>query len=183
MIISEFLAHSFGRDKISRLLYKTYSRKLWLIPGILFVCSIFTAWFPDIFAKVISCHYSTEKECLDYSTLTSANRSSSYSLPAVGSSASCDSDLTPQWYRFLFPAGVQMASSHVPPQKCATVLSGWLESKQPKMTDGIVNGKVCFSLGLNKCYRSQTIQVRNCGRFYVYKLQPTRSCPMRYCGQ
>lgn len=43
MIISEFLAHSFGRDKISRLLYETYSRKLRLIPSILFVCSIFTA--------------------------------------------------------------------------------------------------------------------------------------------
>lgn len=124
-----------------------------------------------------------EKECLDYATLTSANRSSSYSLPAAGSSASCDRDLTPQWYRFLPPAGDQMASSYVPPRKCATELSGWLASIQPNMTDGIVNGKVCFSFELEECAVSEKIQVRNCGRFYVYKLKPTKHCPLRFCGQ
>lgn len=141
------------------------------------------ARLPDIFVSVIRCHYSTEKECLDYATLTSANRSSSYSLPAAGSSASCDRDLTPQWYRFLPPAGDQMASSYVPPRKCATELSGWLASIQPNMTDGIVNGKVCFSFELKECAVSEKIQVRNCGRFYVYKLKPTKHCPLRFCGQ
>ena len=146
-------------------------------------CSVFCL-FARFYCKTPRhiCHYSTEKECLNYATLTSANRSSSYSLPAAGSSASCDSDLTPQWYRFLLPAGVQMASSYVPPRKCATELSGWLASEQPNMTDGIVNGKVCFSSELQECAVSQTIQVRNCGRFYVYKLQPTMYCPLRFCG-
>ena len=122
-----------------------------------------------------------ERECLDYGTLHSADRSSLFQLP-LGNSAVCDNNIAPGWYRFLPPAGVQMASSCVPSKKCATSVTGWLKSTHPKMTDGIVSGTVCYSWDVC-CQWSQNIRVRNCGRFYVYDLKPTISCPMRFCGQ
>jgi len=121
-----------------------------------------------------------ERECLDYATLHSADRSSLFQLP-LGNSAVCDKNIAPGWYRFLPPAGVQMASSCVPSKKCATSVTGWLKS-HPKMTDGIVSGTVCYSWDVC-CQWSQNIRVRNCGSFYVYDLKPTISCPMRFCGQ
>ena len=81
------------------------------------------------------------------------------------------------------PAGVQMAFKPLTSGQCATVVTGWLSSAPPNMADGIVSGKVCFHWRSEACKWSQDIKVRNCGRFYVYKLQPTFGCPMRFCGQ
>lgn len=126
----------------------------------------------------------TEKdpECLNYSNLTSERRSSSFRLP-TDDTASCDNKLPPGWYRFLPPAGVQMATSPPPQGMCATPVTSWLSSEHPQVTDGIVNGTVCFRWGDNMCMWSQVIQVRNCSGFYVYKLQPTKYCPLHFCGQ
>lgn len=132
---------------------------------------------------VSSSYLCLEKECIKYSTLDSASRSANYQLPS-GSSPSCDKGLSPAWYRFLNPAGNRMASScHlVPSGKCGTVVTGWLSTIHPKMMDGIVNGKVCFRWGSNCCNWSQNIKLRNCGRFFVYKLGNTFACPMGFCG-
>ena len=75
-----------------------------------------------------------------------------------------------------------MASKCVPTQKCGTAVTGWLSSGHPKMTDGIVNGKVCFHWSNSCCMHHQYIKVRNCGRFFVYKLAKAIGCPMRFCG-
>ena len=123
----------------------------------------------------------SEKECLNYATLSSASRSSTYQLPK-GSSPSCDNGLPTRWYRFSDPAGDKMASSCLPPGKCGTVVTGWLETAHPKATDGIASGKVCFRWGSKCCQWSQSILVRDCGRFYVYKLGNTFSCPMGFCA-
>lgn len=123
-----------------------------------------------------------EEECLDYSILNFANRSSLYQLPN-GIPPSCDSSLSTGWYRFLSPAGKQMASTCIQSGKCGTVVTGWLRSVHPKTTDGIVNRNVCFTWGSECCKWSQEIKVRDCGRFFVYKLQKPIGCPMRFCGQ
>lgn len=123
-----------------------------------------------------------DPECLSYSNLTSERRSSSFRLP-TDDTASCDNKLPPGWYRFLPPAGVQMATSPPPQGMCATPVTSWLSSEHPQETDGIVNGTVCFRWGDNMCMWSQVIQVRNCSGFYVYKLQPTKYCPLHFCGQ
>lgn len=122
-----------------------------------------------------------EKECLDYLLLNSASRFTT-SNPPKGITPFCDDDLSPGWYRFLRPAGDQMASKCVPTQKCGTAVTGWLSSGHPKMTDGIVNGKVCFHWSNSCCMHHQYIKVRNCGRFFVYKLAKAIGCPMRFCG-
>jgi len=76
-----------------------------------------------------------------------------------------------------------MASSCVPTMRCRTAVTGWLSSPHPKMTDGIVNGLVCFHWEKDCCKYFQEIQVRNCGRFFVYKLAKTNGCPMRFCAE
>jgi len=123
----------------------------------------------------------SEKECLSYATLSSASRSSTYQLPK-GRTPSCDDDLPTRWYRFSNPAGDKMASSCPPSERCGTVLTGWLATTHPKTTDGIVSGKVCFHWKSGCCQFSQNIHLRNCGRFYVYKLGKTFGCPMGFCG-
>ena len=125
--------------------------------------------------------FNSEKECLNYTQLNSASRSSAYQLPD-GNKPSCDDDLPTDWYRFSKPAGDEMASTCPPSGKCGTVVTGWLKTAHPKTADGIVGGKVCFHWKSNCCHWSQNIHLRNCGRFYVYKLEKTVSCPMRFCG-
>ena len=76
-----------------------------------------------------------------------------------------------------------MASTCVPSGNCDTVVTGWLNSTHPKMTDGIVSGKVCFNWKSHSCCQwSQDIELRDCGRFYVYKLGSTGACPMGFCA-
>lgn len=125
--------------------------------------------------------FNSERECLNYAALSSASRSSTYQLPK-GSSPSCDDGLSTGWYRFSDPAGDKMASTCLPSGKCGTVVTGWLQTAHPKTADGIVSGKVCFRWGSNCCQWSQNIHLRNCGRFYVYKLVKTFACPMRFCA-
>ena len=123
-----------------------------------------------------------EKECINYSILSAKNRSSTYNSPNTGS-PSCDDGLSPGWYRFLPPAGNQMASTCVSTRKCGTAVTGWLKTTHPKTADGIVRGKVCFNWLGNCCKYEQDIDVRDCGRFFVYKLAKTTACPMRFCGE
>ncbi|XP_078359039.1 oncoprotein-induced transcript 3 protein-like [Oculina patagonica] len=142
-----------------------------------------TGYVGKSFTNMVYRHTGDEQECINYSTLNSASRSASHQLP-TGSSPSCDNSLPPGWYRFLNPAGDQMASScsSVPSGKCGTVVTGWLSTAHPKMMDGVVSGKVCFRWGSSCCQWSQDIQLRDCGRFFVYKLGKTIACPMGFCG-
>jgi len=131
----------------------------------------------------IVCFYffNSETECLNYATLSSASRSSTYQLPK-GNTPSCDDGLPSGWYRFSYPAGDKMASTCLPSGRCGTAVTGWLETAHPRTADGIISGKVCFRWGSNCCEWSQNIHLRNCGRFYVYKLGKTFACPMGFCG-
>ncbi|XP_020617983.1 uromodulin-like [Orbicella faveolata] len=140
-----------------------------------------TATVGGEFANMVYRFVGDEKECLNYATLSSASRSSTYQLP-IGSTPSCDDGLPSGWYRFSNPAGDKMASTCLPSGKCGTVVTGWLETAHPRTADGIISGKVCFRWGSNCCQWSQNIHLRNCGRFYVYKLGKTFACPMGFCG-
>ena len=141
----------------------------------------------DVFASIVDltnnhkfCFPCLEQECTMYSTLKTDDRAASFT---TGSSPSCDKGLPEGWYRFLRPAGNRMASACVPTKRCGTAVTGWLSSPHPKMTEGIVNGIVCFHWKSNCCKVTQEIQVRNCGRFFVYKLAKTKQCPMRFCAE
>ncbi|XP_068728067.1 uncharacterized protein [Montipora capricornis] len=97
----------------------------------------------------------------------------------------CDSTLS-GWYRFSGEAGTQMADSCPKVHHCSTDSPGWLSGTHPTVAEGIVQRKVCFlrhsiAIGFYCCYFSKDISVRNCGAFYVYRLDPPR-CYSRYCG-
>ena len=97
----------------------------------------------------------------------------------------CDSKLS-GWYRFSGGAGTQMAEACPKMYSCSTNSSGWLNGTHPTVAEGIVQRKVCFSQRVSQffndcCYHSKNISVRNCGAFYVYRLDPP-DYYSRYCG-
>lgn len=66
---------------------------------------------------------------------------------------------------------------------CSTDAPGWLSGDHPSVAEGVVRRKVCFPGAVRGCCGySSNISVRNCGSFFVYKLQPPPHCYLRYCG-
>ncbi|XP_068743526.1 uncharacterized protein [Montipora capricornis] len=130
---------------------------------------------------VISYNDTVSNECYNYGFLNESNRAMTYVNRSNGNL--CDSTLS-GWYRFSGEAGTQMADSCPKIHHCSTDSPGWLSGTHPTVAEGIVQRKVCFLQHLNGtdcCYFSKNISVRNCGAFYVYRLDPPR-CYSRYCG-
>ena len=90
--------------------------------------------------------------------------------------------LTPKWYRFTGASGNMMATSCVPKHYCGTHAPGWLSGSHPTSVGQAVNGKVCFHWGGNCCHWHANVQIKKCNGFYVYKLEKTPVCWLRYCG-
>ena len=75
-----------------------------------------------------------------------------------------------------------MPTQCVPGWKCGAVYSGWLKSGHPTLADGEVSSEVCFSRRGYCCMESKNIKVKDCGSYFIYKLQKVPTCPLRYCG-
>ena len=71
-------------------------------------------------------------------------------------------------------------ASHI--NYCGTDAHGWLSGSHPVVAEGAVRRKVCYPNFGACCPFSNYISVRNCGLFFVYKLQPPAHCFLRYCG-
>ena len=100
-----------------------------------------------------------------------------------GNVLKCDQkDLTKGWYRFMDQAGSQIAAKCVPKHHCGTHAPGWMQGSHPTRAQGLVTRKVCYHWNNNCCQWSNNIRVRNCGGFYVYELDKTPVCHLRYCG-
>ena len=67
--------------------------------------------------------------------------------------------------------------------RCNTDATGWLNDPHPTVSDGITTRKVCYHWVGDCCRWSNTIEVLNCGDFYIYKLVPPPACALRYCGK
>ena len=120
--------------------------------------------------------------CLQYQVLNSPTRAVKF-FSLFRSLWSCDSSInTSYWYRFQLPAGNQMATSCVGRYRCGTMAPGWLNGQHPTVGEGVVKRQVCFSWKGNCCFLKSTVQIRNCGGFYLYKFYRIRSCYLRYCG-
>ena len=121
--------------------------------------------------------------CKYYQVLSDQSRSVAYH---DWSSFRCDKELF-GWYRFMGQAGNRMLTfcpagqqSHY---KCGSFYQGWLQGSHPGQNDGTVMKTVCFSPHSScHCSYSKKIYVRNCGEFYVYWLDATPACNVRYCG-
>ncbi|XP_068711555.1 uncharacterized protein [Montipora foliosa] len=130
---------------------------------------------------VTSYKETVSNECSNYKFLNESNRAMTYVNRSIGNM--CDSALS-GWYRFSGEAGTQMADSCPKIYHCTTDSPGWLDGTHPTVAEGIVQRKVCFFQQLfvsNCCEFSKDISVRNCGAFYVYRLDPLK-CYSRYCG-
>jgi cysteine-rich repeat protein len=86
------------------------------------------------------------------------------------------------WYRFTGAAGVKMPESAPPTYRCSTHAPGWLNGAHPTPDQGKVNRQVCFHWSNNSCNWNSSIQVVNCGDFYLYSLPQPPVCSLRYCG-
>ena len=75
-----------------------------------------------------------------------------------------------------------MPTQCVPDRRCGAVFSGWLKGGNPTLADDRVSFLVCFTRGGNCCKKSRNIDVKNCGSYFIYKLQKVPACNLRYCG-
>ena len=122
--------------------------------------------------------------CKYYQVLSDQTRLNTYS---DWSSNRCDNNLN-GWYRFMADAGNRMAS-YCPAQYgssryfCGAYWQGWLYNSHPNEYEGEVYRTVCFSRSYScSCEYQKSIKVRNCGYYYVYKLEGVPNCNQRYCG-
>ena len=121
-------------------------------------------------------------ECQNYKILDGADRAQEYRR-RDNYNLECDkSDFRVGWYRFSGKAGNQMPDKCVPRNRCGTRAPGWLNGTHPSQTEGTVSRTVCYHWFNGCCEWSNDINVRNCGGFFVYELQKTPECYLRYCG-
>jgi len=120
--------------------------------------------------------------CSSHTSLNAVNRLETF---AGQSPLRCDQrDITPGWYRFTGVVGnLQMPTTCPPIRRCGTHAPGWISGQHPSVADGEVTRKVCYHWSGNCCQWNNNIKVKNCGAFYVYELQKTPTCSLRYCGE
>lgn len=119
-------------------------------------------------------------ECHNYHSLTNRTRNTAYISRKL---RLCDRKLGPGWFRFEGAAGNRMPTKCVPRHGCGTLRPGWLKGGHPIVADGKVFRKVKFRSSEDCSFKSTTIQVRNCGSYFVYFFNgtPSGGC-QRYCG-
>lgn len=102
----------------------------------------------------------------------------------------CDRELR-GWYRMSESSGFEMASkcstSDIPvsrlSQPCGASFRGWMLDSHPTVNEGRVQRRICFSYAAEcSCEFYSNIYVRNCGKFFVYRLNGVPTCNARYCG-
>ena len=90
------------------------------------------------------------------------------------------------WYKMEGPAGTKLPEEIIADQHCGTYATGWLNGDHPTTLNEIVDREVCFSYqngSQNPCPRKTQIQIINCGDFYLYNLDDTPLCFLRYCSE
>ena len=119
--------------------------------------------------------------CTNYSVLDEADRAQGNVLQP-NPHWECDDRLVTGWYRFQGAAGDRMPDKCVLRFRCGTKHPGWLNGTHPTIADGVVTRTVCFSEKANCCLPRNIIKVKNCSSYYVYELQRSPTCNLRYCG-
>ena len=129
-------------------------------------------------------------EGIDYDILNDAKRSRNYNNVNGFASPSCDSGAVEgdwtggnSWYRFQEPAGTQLAGSIVPQKHCGTHAAGWLNGTHPAFLGENVIQQVCFNWSGDSCRWNSNVEIKKCLGYYLYKLEATSNCSLKYCGQ
>ena len=79
--------------------------------------------------------------------------------------------------------GTQIPEEVVKGGSCNTAAAGYLNGTHPTTVGELKDVNVCFSFIHNSCHNVNTIQVVNCGSFYLYNLVTTPTCNNRYCSK
>ncbi|OBS64492.1 hypothetical protein A6R68_06970, partial [Neotoma lepida] len=120
--------------------------------------------------------------CQNYTVLDDPTRSTDNTEVA----SDCDNQLQ-GWYRFVGEGGVKMPEACVEIYRCHTSAPMWLNGPHPNLGDGIVSRTACANWNENCCFWSSDVQVKACseesGSYYVYGLQGTPECSLRYCTE
>ena len=119
--------------------------------------------------------------CTNYSVLDEADRAQGNAFQPYPY-WKCDDRLVTGWYRFKGAAGDRMSDKCVLKFRCGTRNPGWLNGTHPTIADGVVTRTVCFSEKANCCLARNIIKVKNCSSYYVYELQRSLRCYLRYCA-
>ncbi|XP_072423510.1 pancreatic secretory granule membrane major glycoprotein GP2-like [Chiloscyllium punctatum] len=118
--------------------------------------------------------------CVFHNVLVQPWRSLNCSETECTGKAECDVHLKHGWYRFKSSGGWKMAEVVVPPNRCSTRGTAWLQGSHPTMADGEVTRRVCINWERNQCYWIHEIKIKNCSSFFVYELKALHQCAA-YC--
>merc|ERR1711990_573236 len=136
-------------------------------------------------------------ECTDYYELNSFTRNIKTEQGGVGVNEFCGhQDCCDQvnhphpppdckgstWYRFAGGAGSRLAETRPGTKHCGTACAGYLFDGHPSEAEGIVSRTVYFECSSNAKYDPVSIEVLNCGDYYVYHLPDTPNCYEGFCG-
>ena len=137
--------------------------------------------FFGVICGISHCPVCAQDPCASYSVLNDESRS----VLKMSSSYTLDNYIS-GWHRFMGKAGDKMLDYPPTPgqgHRCAANVPGYLSGQHPRGSDGVVSRTVCFVYSGNTCWSPTTIQVKNCGNYFVYNLNAlTSGSYMRYCG-
>lgn len=97
---------------------------------------------------------------------------------SMGKNVQCDTSLDGSWYYY---DGHQLAEDTPGVWHCGTHAPGYLSAPNPENIGERRDVKVCFHWAGNPCKWSNSIQVINCGKKFVYKLNKPPVCHLMYC--
>ncbi|XP_057605687.1 pancreatic secretory granule membrane major glycoprotein GP2 isoform X1 [Hippopotamus amphibius kiboko] len=77
-----------------------------------------------------------------------------------------------------------MPEDCVPVFRCQAAAPMWLNGTHPTLEEGIVNRTACAHWSSNCCLWKTEVLVKACpGQYYVYRLEGTPQCNLRYCTE
>ncbi|CAF0756178.1 unnamed protein product [Rotaria sordida] len=157
----------------------------------LVVCGVPLAVISSLYVQTKNNSNGTTNTASNTSTSSLPSQCSSYTINAESTRNTgyttccyCDNSLATGWYRFISPAGTQLATSPLSQSYCGTSYPGWFNGSFPTTVGGLTTGTVCVNYGGNLCYSTfsvTSILVTNCGDFYIFYLRAMPSCNSRYC--
>uniref|UniRef100_UPI00398EF452 pancreatic secretory granule membrane major glycoprotein GP2-like n=1 Tax=Pristiophorus japonicus TaxID=55135 RepID=UPI00398EF452 len=121
--------------------------------------------------------------CVDHTILDQPWRSTECIETHCTGKWMCDDNLARGWYRFIGTGGWRIPEVTVPEMHCSTKTTGWLNGHHPSVEQGAVTRTLCFRWYDQHCFWSQNIKIKNCGKYFVYELQPipVSGCDKVYC--
>ena len=90
---------------------------------------------------------------------------------------------TPGWHSFSPTIGGAMPEKCTSARYCGTHGSGWLKGSHPNLIGQKISRTVCFSWNGNCCLVQTSVEVINCGQYYIYNLPNTPVCHYAYCAR